>query len=840
MRFLYIYQYLGLGGTETQLRNRLEYLGSRAEVHLAFLQDVGGRGTFANHPNLHLLSTPGDIRRLVERNAFDVITVIDTPLAYEGLRGAADCPGLIINEVHTTLGSMDYLWDFHSEPPFDALVGPSDYQRRRMLYEYRFDGICPVFTVSNCLDLETFRFRQPARTADMGPILLWVGRLDEYKNWRDFLRIGAILQRRRKDCRFWIVGGGRAPKAAVDEVLATIGRYGLERNTTWIASMQYDHMPKVYSLARASGGCHVITSVEESFGMTAAEALACGCPVVASRAGALPEILDEEHGHCLFEVHDVESAADLVGRVLEDPGTRKPFLESGPAKVHARYSPEVAGKAYLEIVSTLQKIPPMPLPTAADKARPPAPRPTPRDTLPRERLSRAVRRMERSLDVALYQLQCHRSQLQDLYYGPAWAWALRLRRARYELLSGSWTDRKRFVKTFSSRIWNRVLRNRGMMVGPNEFVGAARAAPGEWLVVLFSGSSFVQEPLSHTFCHLAAALYSQGIPVLFSYVPAGNATPRPVHPLLYQCPIESLGAALRLLAEADLAGKQRVFVAGFPHYDCARWVGTLSALGWRSHYHCLDDWEAFAACGLAPWYDKALERYLAAACDIVTASAPASVSRLQGLASRDDIVMVPNAPCDALLSETIPLRLAPRSGKPIVGYFGELNEQYFDWGSLLHMAEQRRDWVFEIIGRGKPAELRLPANVHYLGPRDHEGIKRISRRWRCAFIPFKMGRLADAVDPLKVYEYLALGLPVVSFMMQPIADYPYVTCVASLDAFLKAVEDSMVMPIDAEPIARFLIANRWCHRVEAIRQLWGTPATGAASSCSLAEGGPDQ
>jgi hypothetical protein len=64
-------------------------------------------------------------------------------------------------------------------------------------------------------------------------------------------------------------------------------------------------------------------------------------------------------------------------------------------------------------------------------------------------------------------------------------------------------------------------------------------------------------------------------------------------------------------------------------------------------------------------------------------------------------------------------------------------------------------------------------------------------RWSTAVIPFRMGPLADGVDPIKIYEYLAFGLPVVSFRMPQISDYPYTITVDSVGAFCDALRQGL-------------------------------------------------
>ncbi len=76
----------------------------------------------------------------------------------------------------------------------------------------------------------------------------------------------------------------------------------------------------------------------ETFGMAAAEAMACGLPVAASRIGALPELLDDS---CLAPPGDPPALAETIARVLADPAAGRRGLE----RVRAVCAPEVVARS---------------------------------------------------------------------------------------------------------------------------------------------------------------------------------------------------------------------------------------------------------------------------------------------------------------------------------------------------------------------------------------------------------------------------------------------------------------------------------------------------------------
>jgi glycosyltransferase involved in cell wall biosynthesis len=90
-------------------------------------------------------------------------------------------------------------------------------------------------------------------------------------------------------------------------------------------------------------------SRREGFGMAAAEAMACGTPVVAARAGGLPEVVEDGKTGFLCDPEDAEAFATAVDRLLKDPALARRMGEAGRRRVLERFSWESAGARILEI-----------------------------------------------------------------------------------------------------------------------------------------------------------------------------------------------------------------------------------------------------------------------------------------------------------------------------------------------------------------------------------------------------------------------------------------------------------------------------------------------------------
>lgn len=334
------------------------------------------------------------------------------------------------------------------------------------------------------------------------------------------------------------------------------------------------------------------------------------------------------------------------------------------------------------------------------------------------------------------------------------------------------------------------------------------------LVFLFSGTTHVQDTRGNRPIRLALALLERGLPVLFNYHRWRLDEPLPPvqHPALVQSPVDISMQLLDEFARADLGAVPRLLVVAYPYPGIERWVGTFRQQGWRVVYDCRDDWAAFARVGMARWFDAAVERQLVQHSDEVFCVSGTLVEKMQRLAPDARVTLLPNA----LDSAFVPVgyRRAPATSPRIVGYFGHLASAWFDWEALTQVARARPQYRFELVGHSAPAALQLPQNVVLVGARPWHALPALAARWSCAIIPFRMGELADGVDPIKIYEYLALGLPVVSFYMPQIRDYPGTEVVSGVDAFCAALDRACVRELDAAATAAFLAGNTWQQRAD--------------------------
>jgi glycosyltransferase involved in cell wall biosynthesis len=359
--------------------------------------------------------------------------------------------------------------------------------------------------------------------------------------------------------------------------------------------------------------------------------------------------------------------------------------------------------------------------------------------------------------------------------------------------------------------WQDVLRSKF-----DSWLVDAKAASGEEVVLMFSGTTFVQEHRGNRPIRLTNVYLSRRDPVFFNYYRWSNKEPLPDHPdnLLFQSPIDATPSLIDRVLTADFGSKRKLLFASFPHELMVRYLTVAAQHGWVTIYDARDDWAEFAKVGMAKWYQVGYERYVASHADVTTAVSSPLARKVSALAGRA-VHVVPNG-----LDPRFP-RAGGRSGKksrePVVGYFGHLTDKWFDWPLVIEAARRYPDYKFELAGHQEP-NLDLPPNVQLLGLLSHRALAEKSRRWGVAIIPFKNSPLADAVDPIKIYEYLHLGLPVLTTYLPQCRLYPGTTVTEGPEEFFTCLATIM----DTKPpeaVEDWLARNTWECRVDAYSNL---------------------
>ena len=243
-------------------------------------------------------------------------------------------------------------------------------------------------------------------------------------------------------------------------------------------------------------------------------------------------------------------------------------------------------------------------------------------------------------------------------------------------------------------------------------------------------------------------------------------------------------------------------------------------------YHCVDEYAEFS--GVPKQALLRMERDLVRRADLVlTSSEQLCEERRLG---NPNTHFVPHGVdvdhfAQSLDATTIIPEDLRRLPRPIVGFIGLLAD-WVDLALLRAVALARPAWSFALIGKCSTdlAAVRELPNVHLLGQKPFSTLPAYCRGIDVGIIPFRINQLTLRANPLKLREYLAAGLPVVSTPMPEVARFvPLVHLAQGPAAFLTGIESALA-EAERDDAARrrralSMKAEGWEARVEEISRL---------------------
>ncbi len=269
-------------------------------------------------------------------------------------------------------------------------------------------------------------------------------------------------------------------------------------------------------------------------------------------------------------------------------------------------------------------------------------------------------------------------------------------------------------------------------------------------------------------------------------------------PMVIPLPYSSLARTInRALLRWSLRRQSRVLGMSRPQL----WTFLPNAVYMVGHldeslvvYYCIDEWSAFSY--LDARKIAAMERELLQKADICFATAHTLVASKKR-----------HNPNTHLSSHGVDARhftraLAPETAvpddiaglpHPVVGFFGLLQD-WIDLTLVARIARAHPEWSVVLIGKAcvpLDAVQGLP-NVHLLGRRPYDTLPAYCKGFDVGIIPFVVGDLSRAVNPIKLREYLSAGLPVVSTDLPEVAFYDESCAVARThDEFIARLEEAV-------------------------------------------------
>ena len=360
------------------------------------LRAIGQRATLVAHPDGELRKRAAeglDLIPLAPRHELDLSAAWKLSRLIKRLKPnvlhAHDPHGIAMAALALSLGGMSpdgpvlvasRRVDFHLQGnsfsrwkhrQVDCFVAASDAIRQMLLA----DGIAPsrVVTVHEGIDVDHVIAAPPVNVRETfwlphdAPLVGNVAALVPHKGQRYLIDAAHLVVQRIPDARFVILGEGELREHLEKQVRD----HHLEKHVL-LPGFRVDVLGCIKGF-----DLFVMSSVTEGLGTSLLDAMACSRPIVATSAGGIPELVEDDVNGLVVPPRDAHALADAMIRALRDPNLRNRLAAAGFARVHERFTVErmVAGTAgvYARVAGT---------PHVTDNSDPPIPRNPPVPTAP--------------------------------------------------------------------------------------------------------------------------------------------------------------------------------------------------------------------------------------------------------------------------------------------------------------------------------------------------------------------------------------------------------------------------------------------------------------------------
>lgn len=311
----FVYPWATLGGVERVLLNRLlafKAMPSPPDVDIVFLHDSGGAAPFIDV----IREFEVRARVIVSHDLpfdgqYDVVFCIDCPQAFSmcerrGFRYVAEC--------HTSyVENRQYLKELPGS--CELVISPSHLFAERLMAEVGGAGR-EVMLLRNFVpwdvtsSVDGFAFPKWLRKP-----VLFLGRLDRLKNPLELLDAFEHLERVYPGGYMCVFCG---PASKEIDMHKEIERRRLSSKVLLLPPVPFGAVWSLMGMVRESGGLFVSPSRGESFGLSVAEAISCGLPVVLSDIPEHRWLVDEYNQLLVYNLNDSRMLADRIVEVFND------------------------------------------------------------------------------------------------------------------------------------------------------------------------------------------------------------------------------------------------------------------------------------------------------------------------------------------------------------------------------------------------------------------------------------------------------------------------------------------------------------------------------------------
>lgn len=288
-----------------------------------------------------------------------------------------------------------------------------------------------------------------------------------------------------------------------------------------------------------------------------------------------------------------------------------------------------------------------------------------------------------------------------------------------------------------------------------------------------------------------------------------------LHTIPFQEKNPLIGFLSRCLNAASLHGieKYDLIYIGYPVY--ARYIP--SGYQGKVIYDCMDNYEFLYPDRKRVEKVLTQERLLIQSCSLLLVTSLWLKEKADRLAGWEKSILLRNAPG---IETVYPPKASEKKAVYIICYIGTIAD-WFDYILLAYSLERCSNIRYRLIG---PCEKRKEiSGIFYSGVLNHEELGVAALETDCLVMPFVLTPLVEAVDPVKLYEYIALGRCIISVYypeLERFRDYVYFYHTKEEYVFLlrDLSERGFAPKYDRKMQTEFLAENTWEKRYQTLQE----------------------
>ena len=340
MNILVIYQFCSFGGVERVLLNRAKTFQKnnlKVNISVGYLHDYGALQSFQTYIQSHKLDDYLSAFLITEKpvsnlDEYDLVLNIDTPQFFENTLHVKN----MNVECHTPyVENRQYLRTLPKN--VHGVIVPSEAFKSLLLRE--FPNLPPVYVLPNPVSEDFFDIpiSENDRIYAKRP-LAYLARLDKLKNFTEAGRIFELFAV-NEDVMFAIVGSG----AETVDMVCDLERKKILDKTFLRDKIDFDAIPAFVGMIKNHRGVFISPSMGESFGLSAAEFMSAGVPVLLSDIPAHRELVNGDK-RFIYPLGDIALAKEKIVDLLNNWEDASKFMES--------YSQKFRGVSFVDAWKT--------------------------------------------------------------------------------------------------------------------------------------------------------------------------------------------------------------------------------------------------------------------------------------------------------------------------------------------------------------------------------------------------------------------------------------------------------------------------------------------------------